>query len=64
MKKLWSLDTKWACGGVITNENDIIIEGAPIFRKFIGKNVNWLGKIYKVVFVCDIKEESVEEDFF
>lgn len=38
------IDTGWACGGVIV-ENDVIIGGAPIFKRFFGQPIinllNW-----------------------
>lgn len=37
----WLLDTGWACGYVEVEdgEGDIIIDAAPIFRKFLGQSL-------------------------
>lgn len=38
MKELWWIDTGFACGGIIL-QNDLVVETAPIFRKwFLGKS--------------------------
>lgn len=41
---MYWIDTGWACGGVIVCD-DIIVESAPIFKRFIGQPVvnilNW-----------------------
>lgn len=48
MKDSWYLlDTGWACGGIHV-KNNIVIESAPIFRKFLGQNVLKLFKTYKI----------------
>jgi len=42
------LDTGWACGLIICRDK-IIIDSAPIFRKFIGKNIIVLKyKVYRL----------------
>ena len=48
MLKLYWIDTRWACGGIIT-QFGIVIDGAPIFRKFIGQNIARLAKSYKFI---------------
>lgn len=35
---MYWIDTGWACGGVIV-EDDIIVGGAPIFRRFFGQPI-------------------------
>jgi hypothetical protein len=65
MRKLYQLDTRWGCGGVITTCEGIIMEAPPIFKKFIGKDINWLGSTYKVEFVETVDDESNSAtDFF
>jgi hypothetical protein len=32
----WSLDTRWGCGAVVTR-GGVVVEAAPIFRRFIGQ---------------------------
>lgn len=41
------IDTGWGCGGIKCID-DIVIEGAPIFRKLFGSSIRTLEKIYKV----------------
>ena len=41
------LDTKWACGLIIVRDG-IIVDGAPIFRKFFGQSIDKISKIYKI----------------
>ena len=42
------LDTGWACGLIICKKK-IIIDSAPIFRKFIGMDITTLKyKVYKL----------------
>ena len=38
---MYWIDTGWACGGVIV-ENDIIVSGAPIFKRFFGQPIDSL----------------------
>jgi hypothetical protein len=52
MKTLWvSSITKGTCL-VVVDENNVIVDTAPIWRKFIGRPlkvlVNWLGKDVRV----------------
>ena len=44
MKLHWLLDTGWACG-VIVSMDGIVIETAPIFRRFIGLRIENLKRI-------------------
>lgn len=46
--KDYLLDTKWACGWIKTKDN-IVIDCAPIFKKFIGVDVMRLKKVYKLI---------------
>ena len=65
MDKIYQLDTGWACGTVFTTCEGIIMETPPIFRKFIGRDINWLSSTYKIEFVCNRDyEQNTEEDFF
>ena len=52
MNTLYWIDTGFACGGVIVNDLDVIVEAAPIFSKFIGQSIgnlkNW-NKTRKVI---------------
>jgi len=36
---LWFIDSGYGCGGVITRDRKII-ETAPIFKRFIGRNIS------------------------
>ena len=49
MKKIYRIETTFACGAVTVENNKIIKEGtAPIFKKFIGQTLDslktWLRK--------------------
>lgn len=46
-KKLYQLDTGWACGGIFV-ENGTVVGGASIFRKLFGSKLTKLKQVYKV----------------
>lgn len=35
----WWIDTKWACGLVVTDDKGWITNSAPIFRRLRGQNL-------------------------
>ena len=35
----WHLDTRWACGAVVTR-GGVVVEAAPIYRCFIGQKLS------------------------
>jgi len=47
MIKEYLLTTKYACAWIQT-KNDIIIDTAPIYRKIIGHNINYLWNYVKL----------------
>lgn len=46
---LWWVDTRWACGGVLTDQAGTIVDGAPVFRRLRGRRIQELP--YRVVFL-------------
>jgi len=40
-------DTGWACGLLIVKDGRVV-DGAPVFKKFVGAKIDKLGEIYKV----------------
>ena len=46
---LYWIDTRWGCGGILVNEQGIVIDGAPIFRRLIGQSVASLRRSYRLV---------------
>jgi len=60
MKKLYGIDCKFACCSIITDENDIIIKTAPIFKKFLNQDIKNLIKWLKNK-ECLINFELIDE---
>jgi hypothetical protein len=42
---LYWVDTGWGCGGIETRDG-VVIDTAPIFRKFMGGSVETLKRVY------------------
>lgn len=47
MKELYSIDTDYACFGIIA-ENGIVIEAAPTAKWTIGKSLHYVLEWYKI----------------
>jgi len=48
IKRLYQIDTGYACAGVIVNADNIVIQTAPIFRWMIGKPTSQIKKWKKI----------------
>jgi len=44
--KFYRVTTRIACYGTFTTDDDTIIGGAPIVKKFIGKKITLLKKLF------------------
>lgn len=53
--KFFVVETKYACGAIIVNTDDIVVKAAPIFSWMKGKS---LGQIKKWKNLTNIKEIS------
>ena len=55
----WLLDTGGACAGIVSVEG-VVVETAPIFRRFMGLRIENLKRIYKVqpVFSPEIENQK------
>lgn len=40
VKGLWWVDSRYACGGLITDVNGTIVDSAPIFKTMRGKKID------------------------
>ena len=55
----WLLDTGGACAGIVSVDG-VVIETAPIFRRFMGLRIENLKKIYKIqpVFPPEVENQK------
>ena len=55
------IDTAWGCGS-LTTKNGIVVESAPIFRKFLGKQISYLMIWYRIVPLNNLSKGVVNEN--
>jgi hypothetical protein len=48
MKYLIWLNVKYACGGIVCNDNGTVVESCPIYRRFIGRHFRQIEKELKI----------------
>ena len=60
MKFLYRVNLRYTCAGVITDEEGVVQEAAPIFKWVINKHINTLINFYKKKgVIIDIKRKKI-----
>ncbi len=61
-KSFYRLDTKYGCGGIITNQGGLIVKTCPLYRWMIGKPfrdvINSLKKAKKLYSCHKLSDED------